>query len=392
MINQTVLRKYCLLFVVPIVTSCAGNSGSSNTLTDNATKNGELKHTDKASNHSTKIEDPASLYFSGDISTEVQQRMASAFSLIQERLGKYPTEVYVLGTNQEEKDNLASVYCQNRENAGDIGLKSEYKNKQDCLSFINRPDHGFGHYLEKGLEAEVRGAKCTIGAGHNGQIQMNFHLLVWSKPMGYNDLQSPGYNCEFSLVFHEYWHVFQIAHTDPFICQGEGTEKNCRFDGQLQEKLLGGVWLQEGTAVYRQHTFQEEQFKIGNMQNSDTTLAQILHNKYISGQQAMQECPSISLENISYSDPCSQAAYDWGAWAAAYLAYKVGDPYIFENKYYPTLKLTKDEILAFESTFGYSRQEFFEEFNAWIYSPENERNKVIPIAQEGTGKLYYNFD
>ena len=56
--------------------------------------------------------------------------MASAFSLIQERLGKYPTEVYVLGTNQEEKDNLASVYCQNRENAGDIGLKSEYKNKQ----------------------------------------------------------------------------------------------------------------------------------------------------------------------------------------------------------------------------------------------------------------------
>ena len=64
MINQTVLRKYFLLFVVLIVTSCAGNSDSSNTFTDNATKNGDLKHTDKAINHSTKVEDPASLYLS----------------------------------------------------------------------------------------------------------------------------------------------------------------------------------------------------------------------------------------------------------------------------------------------------------------------------------------
>ena len=64
MINQAVSKKYVLLFVVLIVTSCAGNSDSSNTFTDNATKNGDLKHTDKAINHSTKIEDPARLYFS----------------------------------------------------------------------------------------------------------------------------------------------------------------------------------------------------------------------------------------------------------------------------------------------------------------------------------------
>ena len=54
------------------------------------------------------------------------------------------------------------MYCQNRENAADIGPDNEYKNKQDCLSFINRPDHGFGHYFEKGLEAEARGADCTM--------------------------------------------------------------------------------------------------------------------------------------------------------------------------------------------------------------------------------------
>ena len=47
MINQTVLSKYFLVFVVLIVTSCVGNSGSSNTVTDNATKNEDLKHTDK---------------------------------------------------------------------------------------------------------------------------------------------------------------------------------------------------------------------------------------------------------------------------------------------------------------------------------------------------------
>ena len=67
MINQTVLSKYFLLFVVLIVTSCADNSGNTNTFTDNTTKNGDLKHTDKEINHSSKIEDPARIYFSGDI-------------------------------------------------------------------------------------------------------------------------------------------------------------------------------------------------------------------------------------------------------------------------------------------------------------------------------------
>ena len=40
--------------------------------------------------HMTLVDYPAKLYFAGDIPTEVHGRVEYAFSIIQEKLGKYP--------------------------------------------------------------------------------------------------------------------------------------------------------------------------------------------------------------------------------------------------------------------------------------------------------------
>ena len=70
--------------------------------------------------HMTLVDYPAKLYFAGDIPTEVHSRVEFAFSIIQEQLGKYPVEIYFVGTDESEKDNLSNLFCTNREEAGNF--------------------------------------------------------------------------------------------------------------------------------------------------------------------------------------------------------------------------------------------------------------------------------
>ena len=57
-------------------------------------------------NHMSLVDYSAKLYFAGDIPTEVHGGVEYAFSIIQEKLGKYPVEVYFVGTDENEKDKL----------------------------------------------------------------------------------------------------------------------------------------------------------------------------------------------------------------------------------------------------------------------------------------------
>ena len=337
----------------------------------------------------TLVDYPAKLYFAGDIPTEVHSRVEYAFSLVQEKLGKYPVEVYFVGTDENEKDKLSNLFCDNREKAGnfDPTTFNSFQNFDDCMNFID--ERYFSMYLESGLETEQRGFQASGNKGHNGQFEQLYHLLIWSKPIGFEVENGEGYNQEFGGVFHEYWHVFQMAHMDFYNCSDKDTRSSCRFDFEKIDYLVGGVWLQEGTAVFKEKTILEEQYKIGNLTNIHGDLLQELNNQYFDGQRAMEQCPGMSIRDITYQDPCSQAAYGWGAWAAAYLAHRVNDPYIFENVYYPELKVLGDPELVFTNTFGMTKDEFFADFDSWIYLSEEERKIVVPTAEDGTGKLYY---
>jgi len=360
-----------------------------NEVAEQSENNEVAENEEEIVDHMTLVDYPAKLYFAGDIPTEVHSRVEYAFSLVQEKLGKYPVEVYFVGTDENEKDKLSNLFCDNREKAGnfDPTTFNSFRNFDDCMNFID--ERYFSMYLESGLETEQRGFQASGNKGHNGQFEQLYHLLIWSKPIGFEVENGEGYSQEFGGVFHEYWHVFQMAHMDFYNCSDKVTRSSCRFDFEKIDYLVGGVWLQEGTAVFKEKTILEEQFKIGNLTNIHGDLLQELNNQYFDGQRAMEQCPGMSIRDITYQDPCSQAAYGWGAWAAAYLAHRVNDPYIFENVYYPELKKLGDPELVFTNTFGMTRDEFFADFDSWIYLSEEERKIVIPVAEEGTGKLYY---
>ena len=340
-------------------------------------------------NHMSLVDYSAKLYFAGDIPTEVHGRAEYAFSIIQEKLGKYPVEVYFVGTDENEKDNLSNLFCSNREKAGNFEPTgpNSFRNFDDCMNFID--ERYFSMYLQSSLETEQRGFPASGNKGHNGQFEQRYHLLVWSKPIGFEVENGEGYNIEVRGVFHEYWHVFQMAHMDFYNCSDKEIRSTCNFDFDSIDYLIGGTWLQEGTAVFKEIMILEEQIKIGNFQNNQGDIFQEFHNQYFDGQRAMEQCPGMSIRDITYRDPCSQAVYGWGAWAAAYLAHKVNDPYVFENVYYPELKKLSDPELVFIKTFGITLDEFFADFDLWILEGESERNYVIPIAEEQTGRLYY---
>ncbi len=75
------------------------------------------KEEEQQIDHMTLVDHPAKLYFAGDIPTEVHGRAEYAFSIIQEKLGKYPVEIYFVGTDESEKDKLSNLFCTNREEA-----------------------------------------------------------------------------------------------------------------------------------------------------------------------------------------------------------------------------------------------------------------------------------
>ena len=96
------------------------------------------------------------------------------------------------------------------------------------MNFID--ERYFSEYLRSGLETEQRGYQASGNKGHNGQFEQRYHLLVWSKPIGFEVENGEGYNIEFRGVFHEYWHVFQMAHMDFYNCSDKDDRSTCNFD------------------------------------------------------------------------------------------------------------------------------------------------------------------
>ena len=120
-------------------------------------------------------------------------------------------------------------------------------------------------------------------------------MLVWSKPIGFEVENGEGYNQEFSGVFHEYWHVFQMAHMDFYRCSDRDIRSTCSFDPEKIDYLVGGIWLQEGTAVFKEIAILQEQIKIGNLKNIQGDIFQDFNNQYFDGQRVMEQCPGMSI-------------------------------------------------------------------------------------------------
>ena len=332
----------------------------------------------------TLTNDPANIYFASDLSSNVQENFINAFALATERFGSYPVQVMVVGTDRKAMIDLANTYCTLKEEANQL---LHWSNKDDCVEdkIDEQASHRFPHYLRVGLDTIANNYSNSGAKGHNGGLEFGHHEFTWAYPIGLESKNSEGYNNEVIAVSHEYWHAFQKAHINPFVnCKGE----RCDIDRNIMESLDGGIVWGEGTAVFMENIYGQELEQRGIL-TGVKSLEKIYNNIYFSGSQEMEKCPGMSIKDITYQDPCRRAGYDWGMWASAYLAHKVKDPYVFETKYYPTLKETKDREETFQKTFGFSIEEFYSEFDVWITGPESERNIVIPSIEVGTGRAYY---
>ena len=116
-----------LIFIL-LLSFCGGASESqqtsqqseSNETSQQSESNEVTEKEEELIDHMTLVDYPAKLYFAGDIPTEVHGRAEYAFSIIQEKLGKYPVEIYFVGTDESEKDKLSNLFCTNREEAGNF--------------------------------------------------------------------------------------------------------------------------------------------------------------------------------------------------------------------------------------------------------------------------------
>ena len=89
-----------------------------------------------------------------------------------------------------------------------------------------------------------------------------------------------------------------------------------------------------------------------------------------------ERCPEYKLKDIKYGD-CQGPVYHIGPWAVAYLLNKVNNQNILLNTFYPNLKELGFEG-AFNLAFGYSTEEFYEEFDSFLELPIEQQLEIIP--------------
>ena len=89
-----------------------------------------------------------------------------------------------------------------------------------------------------------------------------------------------------------------------------------------------------------------------------------------------ENCPSSKLTQFTYQF-CNQAGYELGSWCVAYLIDKVNNQNILLDTFYPNLKELGFES-AFNLAFGYSTEEFYEEFESFLELPIEQQLEIIP--------------
>ena len=107
------------------------------------------------------------------------------------------------------------------------------------------------------------------------------------------------------------------------------------------------------------------------------SLREKMRNKMNIGKIVKEEnCPTNKLNEFTYQF-CNQAGYELGAWGVAYLTNKVNNQNVLLDTFYPNLK-----ELGFEATFnlafGYSTEEFYNEFDTFLSLPIEEQLEIIP--------------
>lgn len=303
-------------------------------------------------------------FFSADLSENVQNGVTNALLKATEYWGNYgPLEYWVMGIDTDAAIELITLFCKRR-------TEREQWNEAQCMEHHSRPDgmHNFMSYLEVGQQA-IENNQPMSSMGRNGNREWGIHLFTSSYPFGFDDIfdyASP--EDEIKIIFHEYFHAVQHAHI-----------QSTNYDER--DMLLGPTWFVEGGAEYMATYATAKLWASGELPLTENSnfppFEENMKWKMINGKDNIEEnCPGISIDNISYDDDCSYAAYELGAWAIAFLHHQSEENRLLDT-FFPILNELGWEG-AFVEAFQMSSDEFYTAFNLFLEKGIDEQMAILP--------------
>ena len=304
-------------------------------------------------------------FFASDLSDNVINGVNLALKTAADEFGKYgPVEYWVFGADKQAALDLINKFCERREDLNQWNLS-------DCLSreTDETADHSMIAYQKIG-ENVILSNQPQGSAGHNGGFQWGIHKLSSSYPFSFDNLfEGIPPQEDFKTVLHEYFHVYQLSS----VYNLEHEER--------ENKIKPGetIWMMEGAAEYMANYTLFKLIDNGTLdfEKSWGTLREKMQNKMNNGKFVKEEnCPNSKLNEFTYQF-CNQAGYELGAWGVAYLTNKVKNQNILLDTFYPNLKELGFEG-AFNLAFGFTTDEFYEEFEEFLQLPIEQQLEIIP--------------
>ena len=303
-----------------------------------------------------------SAFFASDVPEYIRESVNIAIKTAADRYGKYgPVEFWSLGTDEVAAQELLNLYCERRDNLN-------HWDKQDCI--IGR-EGDFKNSAKAGRDA-IQNGECRVDGSHSGGFDWGIHDMRTTYLMGFDDsFDCRPFGDDFFTIVHEYFHVVQLANVYNLE----------REVGRNRVVPNDAIWMMEGAAqymgIYTVYKLQDEGISIFPSDKWTGGLRNGMKNAMGDGKYHFNLCPDIEFSRIKVSDNCRQAAYSLGAWAVAYLNDKVENQNILTDTFYPNLSSLGFEG-AFNLAFGYSSEEFYEEFDTFLELPIEQQLEIIP--------------
>ena len=301
-------------------------------------------------------------FFTSDLSENVVNGINLALKTASDEFGKYgPVEYWVFGADKQAALDLINKFCERRGDLNQLYLNCLSRETDETL------DYSMIAYQKIG-ENVILTNQPQGGAAHNGGFQWGIHKLSSSYPFSFDNLFDgiPPQD-DFKTVLHEYFHVFQIA-----------SVFNLNFrDNNL--KPNEAIWMMEGGAEYMANYTLFKLIDNGTLlfEKSYGSLREKMQQKMERGKREKEDnCPNGKLNQFTYQT-CNQAGYELGSWGVAYLTNKVNNQNVLQDTFYPNLKELGFEG-AFNLAFGYTTEEFYEEFDTFLQLPIAQQLEIIP--------------
>lgn len=318
-------------------------------------------------------------FFAADVSENISQGTRDSFLEAIDEFGNWgPTELWVLGQDIDAANELSELYCQRRLERGQQTFSPGF-NYTSCLVKMMYPNHNvetnaipsfilnspnfigdFEYYREKSVMSVENNLGTGWGKGLNGNREWGFKIFTFSLPVGFSE---EGYNYDYEKVnlFYEYFHALQ----ESAFPIDENNGNTYEFGEDTQK---GPHWFYSGASTY----YAEYAVRKRNPNHNLNSLKERIEQQF-----GYAMCEGIKLSDLTPDSDCFLMKFYWGMPAIAYLLNRVNNQNAIVETFYPNIYELGFQG-AFELTFGFSVQEFYNEWEVYLNLPMEERLEIIP--------------